>query len=261
LIANLKASFEFLRHDIFERITMNKTLLSVALVLGAFALAPQAQAAKAAKPRIAVIEFTNNSGAAWWSGGVGWELSGMLSNELASTRAFTVLDRKQIQKTLEEQNLGASSRVSAGTGARMGKVLGAKYLVTGTVSAYEENVSDTGGGISFGGVSVGGKSESAYMAVDIQVIDAETGAIAYTRTVEGRSKGGGMSLGLSRGGFGGQLASQNKTPAGKAIRAALIEASDSMECYMVTKSKRCIAAFEAKEDKRRASATGALKLD
>jgi curli biogenesis system outer membrane secretion channel CsgG len=238
-----------------------KSLAAFALALSVTALAPTAFAAKAPKPTIAVVEFKNESGAGWWSGGVGWELSGMLSNELASSRAFTVLERSKIESVLSEQNLAASGRVSGAQGARMGKLVGAQYLIAGTVTSYEENVADTGGGISFGGISVGGKSESAYLAVDLRVIDSTTGAIAYSRTIEGRSKGGGMSLGLSRGGFGGQLASQNKTPAGKAIRAALIEASDYMECFMVTKSKRCIAAFDAKEDKRRDSSRGALKLD
>ncbi len=225
------------------------------------ALSASAFAAKAPKPSIAVIEFRNESGAGWWGNGVGWELSGMLSNELGSTRAFQVLERTKVQNVLEEQNLAASGRVNAATGARMGKMVGAKYLVAGTVTAYEENVSGTGGGISFGGVSVGGKSESAYLAVDLRVINVETGVVEFTRTIEGRSKGGGMSLGLSRGGFGGSLSSQNKTPAGKAIRAALVEASDYLKCAMVTRSKSCINAFNAKEAKRRESAKGALNLD
>ena len=239
---------------------MKKFLILAALTISASVLVPTAFAAKS-KPTIAVIEFKNESGAGWWRGGVGWELSGMLSNELASSRAFTVLERSKIQSVLEEQNLAASGRVTAQTGARMGKLVGAQYLVAGTVTAYEEEVASTGGGISFGGISVGGKSESAYLAVDLRIIDSTTGAIAYSRSIEGRSKGGGMSLGLSRGGFGGTLANENKTPAGKAIRAALIEASDYMECFMVTKSRRCMADFDAKEQKRRDSSRGALKLD
>lgn len=238
---------------------MKKLLLVAAMGVTAVVCAGSAMAA-GPKPTIAVIEFKNESGAGWWRGGVGWELSGMLSNELSSSRAFTVLERSKIESVLQEQNLAASGRVSGQTGARMGKLLGARYLVAGTVTSYEEDVASTGGGISFGGVSVGGNSQSAYLAIDLRVIDAETGAIAYSRSIEGRSKGGGMSLGISRGGFGGSLANQNKTPAGKAIRAALIEASDYLECAMV-KRGRCMAEFDAKEQRRRDSSRGALKLD
>ena len=46
------------------------------------------------KPSVAVIEFNNETSAGWWSGGVGWELAGMVSNELAATGSFKVLERE-----------------------------------------------------------------------------------------------------------------------------------------------------------------------
>jgi hypothetical protein len=45
--------------------------------------------ARGERVTVAVAEFKNESGAGWWRGGVGWELSGMLSNELVATRAST----------------------------------------------------------------------------------------------------------------------------------------------------------------------------
>lgn len=212
------------------------------------------------KPVLGVIEFKNESGAGWWGGGVGWELAGMLSNELGATGAFRIVERSKLESVLEEQNLAASGRVKAGSGARIGQLTGAQYLVAGTVTAYEENTKGTGGGISFGGVSLGGKSSEAYLAVDIRVINAETGEVDFVRTVEGRSKGGGISVGLYRGGFGGSLSQENKTPAGKAIRAALVEITDYLECAMV-KQNSCMNDYDAKEAKRRDSSRGALKLD
>jgi curli biogenesis system outer membrane secretion channel CsgG len=113
------------------------------------------------KPSVAVIEFNNETSAGWWSGGVGWELAGMVSNELAATGSFKVLERSKIEAVLSEQNLAASGRVSAGTGAKIGKLTGAQYLIAGTVSAYEENTASTGGGISFKGISLGGNKESS----------------------------------------------------------------------------------------------------
>ncbi len=229
--------------------------LAMLAALGAPALMAQD------KPVIAVIEFKNESSAAWWRGGVGWELSGMLSNELAATGKFRVLERTKLESVLSEQDLAMSGRVDPSTGAKFGKLVGAQYLVAGTVTAYEENTASSGGGLSFGGVSIGGKSEKAYLAIDLRVIDSSTGEIAYVRTVEGTSKGGGVSLGLYRGGFGGTLDNYKNTPAGKAIRAALVEASDYLDCVMVERSSGCEAEFEAKESRRRDSARGALDLD
>ncbi|HET8942598.1 MAG TPA: penicillin-binding protein activator LpoB, partial [Rudaea sp.] len=63
-----------------------------------------------------------------------------------------------------------------------------------------------------------------------------------------------------RGGFGGNLAHQEKTPAGKAIRGALVEATDYLDCVMV-KRDSCIDEFRQKEQRRRDGDRKALDLD
>ena len=237
---------------------MNKRLLGAALALAAVFGGNVAFAQ--GKPSIGVAEFKNESGAGWWRGGVGWELAGMLSNELVATGAFKVVERSKLEAVLEEQNLGASGRVRPGTSAKIGQLTGAQYLVMGTVTAYEEDVASTGGGISFKGISLGGKKENAYLAVDIRVVNTTTGEIDYVRTIEGNAKGGGMSIGISRGGFGGALASEKSTPAGKAIRAAVVLASDYLECVMVDRGG-CESKFEAADQRRRAKTRESLDLD
>lgn len=231
-----------------------------AIMMGTAALLASGLALAQGKPVIAVTEFDNQSAAGWWRGGVGWELAGMLTNEMAATGAFRMVERNQLESVLSEQNLAASGRVQGGTGARIGKLVGADYLVTGTVTAYEENVKGTGGGISFKGISLGGKSQKAYLAVDLRVIDATTGEIAFVRTIEGEAKGGGVSIGLYRGGFGGSLANENKTPAGKAIRAALVMITDYLECVMV-KRNGCESKFDAADDRRRERTRESLDID
>ncbi|MCI1730087.1 MAG: CsgG/HfaB family protein [Chiayiivirga sp.] len=237
---------------------MKQRVLGVALAL-AGAMGANAALAQN-KPSIGVAEFRNESGAAWWSGGVGWELSGMLSNELTALGKFRVVERSKLEAVLEEQNLGASGRVRAGTGARIGQLTGAQYLVMGTVTSYEEDVASTGGGISFKGISLGGNKQSAYLAVDIRVINTDTGEVDFARTIEGNAKGGGVSVGLYRGGFGGTLSQQNKTPAGKAIRAALVLTTDYLECVMI-KRNGCEAEFDAADDRRRAKTRESLDID
>ena len=237
---------------------MNKKLLG--LVVGLMCAAAASSASAAGGPTIGVAEFTNQTAASWWRGGVGWDLSNMLSNELSSTGDFRIVERPKMQAVLEEQNLAASGRVSASTGAKIGKLTGAQYLITGAVSAYEENASSTGGGFSIKGIGLGGKKSSAYMAIDLRVINTTTGEVEFSRTVEGHSESSGVSVGISRGGFGGNLAHEENTPAGKAIRAALVEASEYLDCAMV-KRGGCMAEYDQKEQKRRAGDKKALKLD
>ena len=217
-------------------------------------------AAFAADPAIGVAEFRNDSGAAWWYGGVGDDLAGMLSNELSSTGKFRVVERNKLQGVIDEQDLSESGRVNKATRVKSGKLTGAKYLVYATVSAYEEKVAGTGGGVSFRGIHVGGKKQDAYMAIDLRVVDTETGDIEYARTIEARSSGKGVNLGLYRGGFGGNLAKEENTPAGKAIRGCIIEISEYLTCAIVDQGD-CMDEYDQKETARKEKTKKSIKLD
>ena len=214
----------------------------------------------AGKPVMAVAEFQNRTSAAWWYGGVGDDLAGMLTNELAGTGKFKMVERDKLAAVLDEQDLADSGRIKKGTGAKIGKLTGAQYLVVATLSAFESDVKGTGGGLSFRGISVGGKKEDAYMAVDLRVIDTTTGEIEFTRSVEARASSGGLAVGVYRGGFGGNLSKYEKTATGKAIRAVVMEISDYLSCAMVDKGD-CMAEYEAKEGARREKTKKAIKLD
>ncbi|HEX8252757.1 MAG TPA: CsgG/HfaB family protein [Thermoanaerobaculia bacterium] len=219
-----------------------------------------AGSALAAKPTLGVAEFKNDTSAGWWSGGVGRELAGMLANELAGTGKFKVVEREKLDNVLEEQDLGDSGRISKSTGAKIGKLTGAQYIVVATLSAFESDVKSTGGGVSFRGVSLGGKKEDAYLAVDLRVIDTTTGEVEFTRTVEARASSNGLNVGLYRGGFGGALSNESKTPTGKAIRAVLMEISEYLACAMVDQGD-CMDEYDQKESSRRAKTKKAIKLD
>jgi curli biogenesis system outer membrane secretion channel CsgG len=212
------------------------------------------------KPSIGVAEFRNDTAAGWWYGGAGNDLSSMLTNELAGTEKFQVVERAKLGHVLDEQDLGASGRVEKSTAAKIGKLTGARYLVMGTVSAYTENSSGGGGGIGFKGFSLGGKKNDAYMAIDLRVVDTTNGQVAFTRTVEARSSSYGIhGSGYVRGLSGG-LGKYENTPAGKAIRACLMEISDYLGCVMVDKDD-CVAAYKAKESSRREKTKKSIKLD
>ena len=102
---------------------------------------------------------------------------------------------------------------------------------------------------------------SSLKANNLRVVDTTTSEIVHARTVEGRASKGGISLGIFKSGFGGRLKNEEKTPTGKAIRAGLVEATDYLVCAMVTKTQRCLAEFDAKEEKRRDSLKDTLNLD
>jgi curli biogenesis system outer membrane secretion channel CsgG len=112
------------------------------------------------------------------------------------------------------------------------------------------------------GFRVGGKQDKAYMAVDLKVIDATTGEIVDNRTIEATSESSGFSLGGSIGILSGDLGKYEKTPAGKAIRACIIEISEYLVCSM-TKGKNdpCLQTYAKKESSRREKTKDAIKLE
>lgn len=212
------------------------------------------------RPRIGVSEFKNETSANWWSTAVAKDLAGMLTNELASTGKFKLVERQKLNHVLDEQDLAESGRMSKSTGAKMGKLTGAQYLVFATVTAFESQTAGTGGGLSFHGISVGGKKEDAYLAIDLRVVDTTTGDVEYTRTVEGRATNYGMAGSVYRGGWGGSLGKYENTPTGKAIRGAIVEIAEYLECAMVDKDS-CMSAYNAKEKNRRSKTKSSLRIE
>lgn len=228
----------------------------------ALATSGGAMAREAPTLTVAVIDFTNNSdSASWWHGGVGTQLADVLSNELSATGDFKVIERQKINAVLAEQDLASSYRMRPGSTPHTGNVTGAQYLVTGSVASYTEDVNDNGGGLNVAGFHLGGSKKQAYVAIDLRVIDAETSEVVFSRTVEGRTSDHAVSLGGYLGhGVGGGFGHADKTPASKAVRAALIEASDYLDCAMV-KRNGCEEKYEQKEQKRRKGDKDSLDLD
>ncbi|MDR2019026.1 MAG: CsgG/HfaB family protein, partial [Syntrophobacterales bacterium] len=214
------------------------------------------------RPRIGVLRFTNHTRAGWWTGSVGQELQDMLAAELAATKSFQVLERREIDAVLGEQDLGASGRIDTRTRAKIGAIKGAKYLVAATVTSYEEDVSGTGGGFGAFGVRIGGETRKAYIAIDLKVINTTTSEIVDARSVEASSSSSAVGLSGYHHGFSGSLSSQNKTPTGKAIRGCIIEAAEYLQCSLtMPRDDSCWQEYAAKDSRRKERTKGSIDLE
>lgn len=199
-----------------------------------------------AAPVLAVLKFQDETGAMPMQGGAGRALTTMLTNELAARPAFVVVERQKIRAVLEEQALSESGRVEGSEGVALGRLLGADYLVTGTVTAFEEKIEEKSKSGFFGGnARIERTSHGGYLAVDLRVIDSSSGAIAAARTIEGFTAGSVTEVSNSRSG----MEIMNEGPDARAVRAAAIEAIDYLECVLVRKDA-CIAEFADKEQRR-----------
>jgi curli biogenesis system outer membrane secretion channel CsgG len=239
---------------------MKKNLFACLIILCLLGLAVSELAAE--KPRLGVLRFTNSTNAGWWNSNVGRELQDMLISELVSTGEFSVLERQEIDAVLSEQDLGASGRVSQATKAKMKRIKGARYLIAGTVSAYEHDTGKAGGEIRVKGLSLGGSKEKSYLAVDVKVIDSETGEIVDAKTIEASAKGGGIGAGLSLRDFSVSGGGSKKTAVGKAIRACIVYVSEYLSCSMVKgKNHKCMDKWKEMDSSRREKTKKSIDLD
>ncbi|GBE08921.1 curli production assembly/transport component CsgG [bacterium BMS3Bbin11] len=233
---------------------------SVLALLIALGLVASGITHAASKPVVGIADFKKSVSIGWWGGQMGRDMADMLANELMGTKKFKVVERQKLGAVISEQDLAASGRIKRGTGAKTGELTGAQYLITGTVTSYQEDVADTGGGLSFKGISIGGSKGKAYIAVDLRVIDTTTGEVVDSRTVEANSSKGGLRLGFFKNGLGGNFNTKKKTPAMKAVRAVIMEISEYLACSMVKKDS-CINDYDAKETRRRENTKGAITLE
>jgi TolB-like protein len=86
------------------------------------------------RPGIAVFPFAN--GGSYGQSKEDFDalergIAGMIISELAQNPSARVVEREQVQRLLDEQNLGAQGRVDAQTAAKVGKLVGARYVILG----------------------------------------------------------------------------------------------------------------------------------
>jgi curli biogenesis system outer membrane secretion channel CsgG len=165
------------------------------------------------RPTVALLDFDFGTVQKWWTDNtdVGAGISDLIVDELVNDGSFRVIERKRLQALLAEQNFSNSDRAdpSAKTVASLGKALGVKYLIVGSVTKFgtEQSNKSVGGGAFGGGrFGIGGVGTSqgkANVAITARVIDVSTGEIMASAKGEGTSKRSGLLLGGGGGGGGG----------------------------------------------------------
>ncbi len=138
-----------------------------ALALGtAWAQPAAAQQPADQRPTLAVMYFNNSSmidRAAYDALSKG--VADMLISDLAAMPGIRVVERDQLQKLLEEQDLATLNRVDPATAAKVGKLLGAQHMI-------------------FGGFFVDPKGT---LRLDARAVNVETSAVEHVESVQGKS--------------------------------------------------------------------------
>jgi len=169
----------------------------VTLAVLAISLALAGAAAAREKPRLAVREFENKAG-----GNVpASAITEMMTTELYEAGLFTLVEREKLKYVGEEIRLSQSGLMDESTAPELGRIKGAQYSMTGAVTEYHYKAA--GGAIPIPGVGgIGGASNTAYVTLDIRIINNETGEVAYAAAERGASNQTLGGLITKYGGFG-----------------------------------------------------------
>lgn len=148
----------------------------------------------------------------------------MLTTSIFNTNRFELVDRKDIEKSLSEQDLGASGRAKKGTAVKTGQILGADYLIYASVNEWTSVRSRTGGsgGSSAGALGLlGVQRTSSEVAMSFRVVDAATSKVVFQTTERATAGSWGIALGGISSGKGGAVDFERASPIGYAVQSCI----------------------------------------
>lgn len=140
------------------------------------------------KPAVAIMPFKEGQLTYWWS----WDwalaegVTQLVTDAVVKQNRLTVVERTRVSELIGEQDLGDEGRIEAETASQIGKLLGARLLVMGTITEFQFRQT---GGIGFGPLRVAGSQ--ATVKLTGRVVDSETGRIL------GSFEGSGSNTGAS----------------------------------------------------------------
>ena len=174
----------------------------------------------AAKPRIAIVDFEDKSGSAYGNWAIGTGVSDMLATTLFKSGKFDLYERKQMEAILQEQNLQMSGAMTTESAVKVGKLLGVKFLVVGSVDQFGQKET----GVKAFGIGV--KSTTAHVACDVRLIEVETGKLVAAEQGEENSSATGISTNYDNLAFGSNGFDQ--TIIGKATNKCVADLADKI---------------------------------
>jgi curli biogenesis system outer membrane secretion channel CsgG len=197
----------------------NRNILVILLIFAVITLPLIAQDMSALKKRVAVVDFEDR---AHYGYDIGKGVADMLVTALVESKKFLVIERSELEQVLNEQGLGQSGLVTPQSAAKVGQLLGAEILVTGSVTEFGEKESKVGGGLGrLGGLNIGVSKKMARVAVDIRLVNVNTGEIVAAKSAAGEDASTGLdNVGINDIDFHNTDTWDN-TQLGKASREAI----------------------------------------
>lgn len=225
---------------------MKRSLFAtVAAAAAVLALAGNGYAQGAKRPAVAVMDFDFGTIHSHWWGNydIGKGMADQVVDALLEDGTFRVIERKKLDTVLAEQDFARSDRAdpSAAKLAKVGKVLGVKYIISGSITKFGGEEKNYGGGLlgrgKLGGLGL--KKAKTEVTLTARMIDATTGEILASAKGEGVSKkGGGIKVGAGSFGGAGGFSMSSSDYKSSAIGEAQEQATKLLVAALVAKKDR-----------------------
>ncbi len=178
------------------------TGLAAAAVLACVAGMASAQGGSK-RVAVAVMDFDYGSVENWWGNyDIGKGMADQVVDALVNDGSFRVIERKKLDTVLAEQDFARSDRAdpSAAKLAKVGKVLGIRYIISGSITKFSTEQKQYGGAVK--GLGLGLNKAKTEVNLTARMIDTTTGEIMLSSKGHGESKkGGGLAAGKGGVGF------------------------------------------------------------
>ena len=136
-----------------------------------------------ALPRLAVRKFEDNSEEGKAPAGA---IMNMMVTELSKAKIFNLVERENLNYIADEIALGQSGLMDPSTAPAVGKVKGAQYSMDGAITMYYYD--ENGKGILVPVIGGATQKKTAYVVLDIKIIDNSTSEIVYAESQVGTAK-------------------------------------------------------------------------
>jgi curli biogenesis system outer membrane secretion channel CsgG len=134
-----------------------------------------AKPASSKRPKVMVLDFDARGLPQWWGT---WDVGSLFGNimvsRLSRTQTYDVVERARMQDLIQEQNLSMDERFKQDKITKIGRLLGADYILFGYLTNFSRKMSD----------KIFVKQYSALISYSIRLIDIASGTVVKSAEID-----------------------------------------------------------------------------
>jgi curli biogenesis system outer membrane secretion channel CsgG len=189
---------------------------------------------------------------------IGEGIRSMLTAKMGQSKNVVLLEREKLKVVMGEQDFGASNRVKQGTKAKIGGITGADAVLLGDIVIFGRDDTAKKNGAAgalryipgIGGIGARAleakKTDKAVVAINLRLVDAETGEVLESSEARGESARTSVDWGAVAGTWKGAAATSSSMTSSNFQETIIGEATNDAVNKIVAFLDQKIPALAAK---------------